>query len=293
MKKAIVIAFLFLTYSSLIIAQSVTGKLKFEQGQLFQIEMNTKSTISQQAMGQSIDFTVDAAAKHSYSTTNATEDNTTLHHEVSRINFNFDGMGQKQKFDSDNEKDLKGPFGKLGKDILEKKYDMIIDPNGVVKMAFPEKIKLAEGDSRMAIVTNMLKGVTDIVQPPQKGKASFFAILPDTATSIGSSWKTSSIENGGRVETNYTITDINDSTIVVDFKETSNSVTTAEMMGNPTTTSMKNKSTGKIILNGMSKIIQEKTMTTESTGSTETSFGELPVTSKSTIVIKVTPSTPQ
>ena len=221
--------------------------------------------------------------------TNATDDNTTLRHEVKRINFAFDGMGQKQKFDSDVEKDMKGPFGKPVKDMLEKKYDMIIDPSGLVKMAFPEKITLAEGDSRMAIITNMLKGVTDIVQPPQKGKASFFYVLPDTAVSTGSKWKTNSIENGGRTETEYTITEINDSTIIVDFTENSSSVSKAEMMGNPTTTSLKNKSTGKIILDRVTNIIKEKTMTTESTGSTETSFGDLPVTSKTTTTIIVTP----
>ncbi|MBK8310289.1 MAG: hypothetical protein IPL04_04665 [Chitinophagaceae bacterium] len=66
--------------------------------------MKTNSTISQQAMGQSIDFKVDASANHSYAATNATDDNTTLRHEVQKINFAFDGMGQKQKFDSDNEK---------------------------------------------------------------------------------------------------------------------------------------------------------------------------------------------
>lgn len=287
MKKKTVVFLSFLVVSSFTFAQTVSGKLKFEQGQVFSIEMKTKSTISQQAMGQAIDFTVDATANHSFTATNVTDDNTTLRHDVQKINFAFDGMGQKQKFDSDNEKDMKGSFGKPIKDMLEKKYDIIIDPSGNVKMAFPEKITLAEGDSRMAIITNMLKSVTNLVQPPQKGTASFFNVLPDTVSSVGNTWKTTALENGGSSETEYKIAQINDTTIVIDFTENSNSESKAEMMGNPTTTRLKNKSTGKIILDRATNIVQEKNFITESTGSTETSFGDLPVTSKTTTTIVV------
>ena len=287
MKKKTVVFLSFLVVSSFTFAQTVSGKLKFEQGQVFSIEMKTKSTISQQAMGQAIDFTVDATANHSFTATNVTDDNTTLRHDVQKINFAFDGMGQKQKFDSDNEKDMKGSFGKPIKDMLEKKYDIIIDPSGNVKMAFPEKITLGEGDSRMAIITNMLKSVTNLVQPPQKGTASFFNVLPDTVSSVGNTWKTTALENGGSSETEYKIAQINDTTIVIDFTENSNSESKAEMMGNPTTTRLKNKSTGKIILDRATNIVQEKNFITESTGSTETSFGDLPVTSKTTTTIVV------
>lgn len=287
--KKIAASLILISIAFVSVAQTVSGKLKIQQGQTFEIEMKTKTVISQQAMGQAIEFNVDATANHSYQATNATEDNTTFRHEVQKITFAFDGMGQKSKFDSDSEKDMKGPFGKPVKDILEKKYDVIIDPTGNVMMAFPEKITLAEGDSRMAIIMNMLKEVMDLVQPPQKGSASFFKVLPDTTSSVGSTWKTSTEANGGFITTNYTISEITDSTIVVDITETSNSVTKAEMMGNPTTTKMKNNSTGKITLDKATNIIKEKTMTTESSGTTETSFGDLPVTSKKTTTIVVKP----
>ena len=59
-------------------SQKITGKLKFEQGQKLEIAMQLKTTISQQAMGQAIDFIVDATGVHSYIVTNSTEDNTCL-----------------------------------------------------------------------------------------------------------------------------------------------------------------------------------------------------------------------
>jgi hypothetical protein len=240
-------------------------------------------------MGQAIDFNVDATGDHSYKVTNATEDNTTLNHKVQHITFAFDGMGQKMKFDSNVEKDLNGTFGKPIKDMLDKKYDIIIDTAGKVKMAMPEKVVLSEIDSRMAIITSMLKDVLDLVQPPQKDNPSFFKVLPDGEGGKGDAWTTSYLTNGGKVEAGYTIADINDSTIIIDFAENSTTVTKAEMMGSETTTKMNNKSTGKIILDRVTGIIREKTINTESNGNTESPFGTLPVTSKTTTVITVRP----
>lgn len=269
------------------ISQKVTGKLSFEQGQVFQVTLQLKSTISQQAMGQAIDFTVDAAGEHAYKVTNATEDNSTLNHSVNRVSFAFDGMGQKRSFDSNQEKDLNGPFGKPVKELLEKKFDIIVDTAGTTLMALPEKIELTAGDQRMALIQGMMKDVFNLVQPPKKGTASFFKVLPDNATGKGEPWTVSTTLDNGKMDAAYSISDINDSTIVVDFATTSNTISKAEVMGNETTTTMNNKSTGKIIIDRATGILREKTETTESNGNTETSFGTLPVTAKTTTTITV------
>lgn len=289
MKKNTALFFSLLFVSVAAISQKVNGKLKFEQGQTLEVSMKVKTTISQQAMGQAIDFTVDATGDHAYKVTNTTEDNTTLNHKVQHITFAFDGMGQKRNFDSNVEKDMNGQLGKPIKDMLEKKYDIIINPTGTVLMAMPEKIVLSETDSRMAIITSMLKEVLDLVQPPKKGGPSFFKVMPDGEGAVGDSWTTSYDPGAGKVETGYTIKDINDSTIVIDFAENSVTVTKAEMMGSETVTTMNNKSTGKIILDRATGIIREKTINTESTGTTEASFGSLPVTSKTNTLITVKP----
>lgn len=279
----------FLVFSTSIFGQKVTGKLKFEQGQTLEVFMKVKTTISQQAMGQAIDFNVDATGAHTYKVTNATEDNTTLNHQLQQITFSFDGMGQKRKFDSKEEKDLNGQFGKPIKELLDKKYDIIIDNNGKTLMAVPEKIKLGETDSRMAIITSMLKDVTDLALPPQKGKASFFQVLPEKEAGKGDSWTESYINEMGKFDAAYAITEINDSVIVVDFAANSITVSKAEMMGSETTTTLNNKSTGKIIVDRNTGIIREKTINTESNGNTEASFGTLPVTSKTNTIITVKP----
>ncbi len=277
----------FIFLPRIIVAQTVPAKLVFVKGETIGITMEVKSTIAQQAMGQTIDFTIDASSNHSYKVTNTTYENITLNHRVQHIGFAFDGMGQKMKFDSGKEKDINGQFGKPVKELLEKKYDIIIDSTGNTLMAIPETIQLKEGDSRMAIIFNLIKDVTAIVQPPKKGSASFFKLLPSSGAAKGSTWTETNDANPEKDFTNYTLADITDSTFVIDFTASSVTVTTAEMMGNTTTTTLNNKSTGKIIADKLTGILIEKTITTESTGNTEVSFGTLPVTSKTSIVIKV------
>jgi len=286
MKNTIAILSLLL-FSMAAIGQKVSGNLKFEQGQSLEVNMQVKTTIAQQAMGQAIDFDLEGSAIHVYKVTNATSDNNTLHHQVKQIAFNFDGMGQKRSFNSNNQKDMDGQFGKPMKELLGRSFDMIIDPSGQVLMVQPEKTENTKMEGPMMLIGNMLKDLLDIVQPPHKADASFFKVLPQNETGKGDSW-TESYENAnGKFNTIYTLADITDSTIIINY--TGNSITTskAEMMGNETTTTMNNKSTGKIIVDKSTGIIREKTSTIESNGATEIMGNSVPVTSKTTIVITV------
>lgn len=269
------------------IAQKISSRLSFDQGQVFHVDLEIKTTIAQQAMGQAIDFNVDAKAIHNYKVTNSTDDNTTLHHKIKRINFSFDGMGQKRDFDSEKEKDMNGPFGKSMKDLIDKKFDIIIDTSGSVLMARPEKIDIPETDSRMAIINSLLKDVIDLVQPPKKGNPSFFQSLPPAGAAKGEVWTTTSTFNENKSEGVYSISDINDSTIIIDFAETSVTITKANMMGNETVTTMNNKSSGKITLDRNTRILINKTSVTESNGNTEGPFGNVPVTSKTSMKLNV------
>lgn len=289
MRRLVPFLFFLLITSTATFSQPVSGKIKLEQGQILDITMQVKTSVVQQAGDQSIDFNVDATGNHSYKITNSTEDNSTLHHQLQRIRFSFEGMGPKRSFDSNEQKDMNGPFGKPMKEMLEKTYEIIVDSNGKTLMTLPEKIQFAEMDNQMAIISSLLKDVMELVQPPPKGKASFFKVLPDTATGKGGTWTESHENENGKFNAAYALSDITDSTIIIDFAASSVTITKAVMMGTETTTTMNNKSTGKIILDKITGIIREKTMNTESTGITESAFGNLPVTSKTTTTITVKP----
>lgn len=287
--KLLPVVVLCLSLNADLQAQSVDGKVKLGQAQVVAINLQTKTTIAQQAMGQSIDFNVDANYLHQYLVTNTTDDNHSLRHSVNSISFNFDGMGQKRTFNSGNPKDLNGQMGKPVKELLDKKYDMIIDPYGKVKLAMPESFPANATDNQMAIISSMMKEVMEVVQPPKAGKSSFFRVVPEKegGVKVGESWTESGATLTDKYETTYVLTSVSDSTVQVDFTGIATTVSKAEMMGNETTTTLSHKLTGKIILDKATMIIREKTTNTESTGSTESPFGNLPVTSKTTSVITV------
>jgi hypothetical protein len=266
--------------------QTISPKLQFSNGQTLEITMNVKSKISQQAMGQAIDFNVEGQAIRSYTVTNTTDDNNTLRHKVKRIVYNFDGMGQKRNFDSDRPKDLEGQFGKPIKDLLDKTYDMVIDPAGTVLLVMPETFSPAESDPRMMIITNMLSDVLGAAQPPKKNEASFFKVLPEGEHGVGYQWTVTN-ENGGKSTTTYQISAITDSTVVIDFTGKSVTVNQSEMMGMQTSTTMNHTTSGQIILDRATGIIKKKTSTTNSTGTTEVMGSSLPVSSSVTTEITV------
>ena len=283
----------FLLFTAIILfnlshAQKVAGKIQFQQGQNVELAMDIKTTISQEAMGQAIDFNVDGTAIHNYRVTNATPDNTTLRHEAKRIKFNFEGMGQKRPFDSDNEKDLKGPLGKPIEETLKQTFDMVIDPTGKVLMVQPETVKEAEMDERMKLVTSMLKDILDIVQPPKKGAASFFKVLPDNEIAKGDTWNETFENAAGKYNNIYTLNDVTDSTIVVDLNGTSTTSSKMEIMaGMEIITNLNNKTTGKIIIDKATGIVRQKSMKTESNGTTQAMGNETPITSRTEVVINV------
>jgi Family of unknown function (DUF6263) len=288
-KKITFVSLIILVSQVNVFSQKISGSLVFQQGQVIDITIELKTTVSQEAGGNAIDFIANGSAAHSFKVTNATDNNSTLHHDVNRISFSFDGMGQKRSFDSDNKKDLEGFFGKPVKDFLSRSYDMIIDPAGKTLLVRPEKIEFAKMDDRLSIVFNMLKDITGVVYPPKRNDASFFKVLPDTETGLNESWTESGVDSNGMFKTTYTLSAITDSTIVADFKGNSSVVTKAEVMGMETLTKMNNAYTGKVIIDKATGIMREKTITTTSNGSTEAMGGTMPVTSKTTVVITVKP----
>jgi hypothetical protein len=285
-KAGQIIAFLMLPFVG--IAQEPLNKLQFLQGQVISIKVNSESIVSQEAMGQAIDFTVHATVDHGYVVTNATADNTTLHHDIQRISFKFDGMGQEKAFDSQNPKDMAGEMGDAIKETLSKSYDVIIDPTGKVLMSKPETITLSKSGDATAVISSMLQDQTNIVFPPKKNEAGFFKILPDAKVDINAGWLVTKEVGDEKSSTAYTLTAITDSTIVIDFKGTSSTLTKAQMMGMETTTKMNDNFTGTIIVDKKTGIMREKTTITESNGTTEAMGGVLPVTAKSKVVITVT-----
>jgi hypothetical protein len=278
---------ILLIIASPVFGQKVSGKLKFDKGKNITINMEVTSTMAQQTGNQAIDFSTEGAVTHAYKVTNATDNNTTLNHTLQRFWFKFDGMGQKRSYDSDVPKDKESQFGKQFTDICAKKYDIVIDTTGRTLLTIPKKVELTQQDERLMVITNMLRDLTSVVFPPQKGSASFFKVMPPYEVGVGDTWTDTTSSKDETSATSYTLSEITDSTLVIDFKSISVSAIRSEIMGRQVVTNLTNAAAGKIILDKATGIIQKKTSTINSNGTADAFGGTVPIAGKTTVNIFV------
>jgi hypothetical protein len=286
MKKAIAI-FSTVLFSFVLHAQKVTGKLSFAQGQQLQVNTHIKTTTSQEAMGQQIEINIEANGLDLFKISNTGADNTTINHSLKKLSVNFDGMGQKKNFDSDNPSDMKGQMGDVMKSLLNKTYNMVIDPAGVVLMTMPEEYPKDKNDDAGNMMGSMMNDISALSLIPKKGAGSFFKVLPLYKVGIGDKWTDTASLEGNVTITNYTLSSINDSTTIVDYISKGVTETTREMMGMETTTKLKTKTTGTITLNKVTNIIKERTAVAESEGTVDVMNQTLPITVKTELTLTV------
>src|SRR6478736_4643626 len=99
MKKTVLSAIIFFSLAAN--AQKVSNKLQFQKGQ--KLEMQTTVKSASQMMGQAIDINV--MSTRLLNVTDVSGGNATLENKIKRLQVNFDGMGQNQSYDSDEEAD--------------------------------------------------------------------------------------------------------------------------------------------------------------------------------------------
>ena len=268
-------------------AQKVAGKIVFQPGQVLTVNMKSSTTNLVSAMGQELEMKTEVLADHQFKVTNTTDENHTLSHEINRVRFNSDGMGNTMSFDSQSEKDLNGQLGAPVKDLLSKKYNLVIDASGNTLMAMNEGASTGKAGAEAGMLAQFVSGLTELTQAPKQGEASFFKVLPATEVGVGDAWTNTIDRNGTKIEEAYSIAEINENFITLNYLSNSNSTTVQENMGMEVTITMKNKSEGKIKVDRKSGILKEKIITTTATGTVASGYGDFPINSTSTSVITI------
>lgn len=288
MKQLVSLAFIVCTVNAT--AQKASNKLTFQKGQKLEMTTQVKNVIAQEMMGQNIEFNVDATITNSFDVADVAAGNAVIEGKTKRMQFNFEGMGQSKKFDSENEADMKSEGGKAAEKSLKNKYTMTVDPNGkiVAVKKDDDTPNGAKADAAADPMAAMMGQIFEGMGSPEVGKSSVFKILPDKEVSKGETWSDStSTGKDEKTKTVYTVSDINDATIIVDFTQDGNSVRKQEMQGMEMTMNMKNKANGKITLDKKTGLLKQKTVTTESTGTIDVMGQSMPMTTKSTATTTV------
>ncbi len=287
MKKFFLVAAVAISVTGF--SQKVTNKLSFQKGQKLEMVSKVNSVVTMEMMGQTMDTKIDATITRLFDVEDVANGATTIEHKMKRMQMNFESpmAGGAQSFDSDKEADMKGDGGKAMEKALKNKYAMTLDASGKITAVKAdddnfnktEKADVAAGD----VMSGAMAGMAEGMEMPETGDFSEFKVLPDTEVSKGGTWT----DTTGGKKAVYTLTDVTDTHIIIDYTEDATTQRTQEANGMELKISSKDKTTGKIVLDKKTGLLKAKNSTTASEGTMEIMGQSVPMTTKITKVVTV------
>lgn len=263
-------------------AQKVNSKIALQKGQKIQVVSNMNAT-TEMMMGASSNSSISTEV---YEVKDVTDAQITLERSMKNLKMNISLMGQEKSIDSDNPEDLKGMLGEPIKELINTKNEFAIDGSGkIVSVKGSEKKKKADNGMMGMFMQQMNLGSG----LPMEGKPSFFKVLPDYEVGKGDSWSDTLAAEGNVMNTQYTVKDITDAEIIVDYITNGNIDTKQDMMGMSVEVKGKVKLNGAITLDRATGLMKQKTITNLTETASNLNGQEMNINSKSTTVITVKP----
>jgi hypothetical protein len=173
---------------------------------------------------------------------------------------------------------------------LKNKYKMNVDAYGNITAVTkdddnPNAPKDAEAEALQGIVSSQL-GLNFGV--PKTGDASFFKILPGKELTKGDSWTDSASAAGQKRTTVYTVSDITENEVVLNYTEQIDINATQQIMGQEANIKANDKVTGLVTIDKASGLLKQKTATIDNSSTIEAQGMSIPSTGKTTLTIKIT-----
>lgn len=265
-----------------------TNKIIFPKGHQLEVSTQMTSSTAMDAMGQSIQSSANSTMTEVFNVKDANNNSATLEHSVKKIQFVVNGgMGQNFSFDSDKDEDRKGDIGKSLDKVLKDKYDVVVDNNGAVTSVQENPNNPKATADNNAMIGMLLSQLNISAQMPKVGEGTVFKILPDAKITKGYTWTDTSSNESGKRKTVYTINDITDKEIIIDFTGEATLKTTQQVMGMDMNVSTSSTGTGKIILDKQTGLLKQKTANVDTKGTIEAQGQSIPSVSKQTITTTV------
>ena len=278
MKKIFLPFFVLATLAAT--AQKISNKLTFQKGQT--IEVTTNMNVNTQSMMGEMPASIVSTDTYTVGETSA--NGTQLIKTPKKVKLNVSAMGQEISADSDNPKDLEGRMGGPLKEILNQKQEFTVDETGkVTTVKADAKKKKEDGGMMSMMMPGMMAGPTLAVA----GQPSLFKILPDREVSKGDTWTDSVNVEGNKSTTVYTVKDITDKEIILDYTGDGTSKTTQSAMGMSVDVAATTKNSGTVTLDKATGLLKQKTMTANTESNMSMNGNDMTSTTKITAVTTV------
>lgn len=272
---------LFLAIAVSASAQKVSNKLSFQSGQKLEVTTNMNMTTSSM-LGETTGNVINV---EEYTVSNASATEASLQKAAKKMKLSFSLMGKDYTIDSDNKEDLEGQFGGPIKEMMQQKYEFTVDANGKITNVKADKKKSDDGGSMLGM---MMPGMNAAAAVPAVGNPSVFKFLPEgREVGKGDTWTDSISTADNQTKTTYTIKDITDAEVLLDFTEDGKVKATQSAMGMSVDVTSTSKSTGTVRLDKATGLLKQRTATTDTESNMNMGGREMSSTMKITAVTTV------
>jgi len=255
--KFMTIALLLL--SVVVTAQTTPVTLAFEKGRKMELTLNISNTTAT-SMG---DSKVEATIIRSFDIEDVVNGNARIEHKIKRVMFNLESPMANFSFDSDKEDDRKSNAGKALEKTLKNKYSMTVSPQGIVtevKLDDTEKGGTPSAQDKM--ILGVIEQMAGKIEAPTVGQRFELTVLPGVEAAAGSGWSDTTATH----RTQYTVSDINDGEIWLNYKQTGKMEHSQEVMNMPIVLSTAENTTGIVRIDKKTGLLRDRTANTSAEG---------------------------
>jgi hypothetical protein len=286
--KKIFISSLALTLTLGLSAQSYTPAVKLEAGKQYTVTTITKSSMTQEAMGQTMEIPIDATNKATLTIKAASDKGYESTYITDRVQFAANMMGQDMNYDSDKKDDKDGPMGKTMNKLVGKETSFVVNGAGnIIKETIVKQTQEKSDEEGPDMMTGMMGiGMSEASTCPV-----FNLFVNNTELKIGDSFVDSSTVNdkdgSTKTSTTYILKEIKNGKSIFTLNGQVAISKKMEMQGMEMTTTTASKSTGDMIVDVATGLLNSKSIVTETTGSVDVQGMSIPITGKTTTTITV------
>ncbi len=286
--KKFFISSLALTLTLGLAAQSYTPAVKLEAGKQYTVTTITKSNMTQEAMGQTMEIPIDATNKATLTIKELSNKGYESTYITDRVQFAANMMGQDMNYDSDKKDDKDSPMGKTMNKLVGKETSFVVNGAGnIIKETIVKQTQEKSDEEGPDMMTGMMgMGMSEASTCPV-----FNLFVNNTELKIGDSFIDSSTVNdkdgSTKTSTTYILKEIKDGKSIFTLNGQVAISKKMEMQGMEMTTTTASKSTGDMIVDVATGLLNSKSIVTETTGSVDVQGMSIPITGKTTTTITV------
>ncbi|MEO6488605.1 MAG: DUF6263 family protein [Ferruginibacter sp.] len=270
MKQVLFVAMMVLTLNSF--SQKGSGKIILVKGQKFIV----KDTITQETdMGMGMSMKNNTTSKYKFAILDVNDKNYIATKTLTDLKMAMDMMGQQVNYDSDKKEDSASEIGKSIQN-LNLPDTFTLDKNTGAVTVNKKNIIDKKNDSNP--LENMFESMGSI---SESNSSDPFLIIP-AGIKAGGSWVDSASNADNKWMKKYTLTSIDKNLATIKMEGNVQSNVKTDMQGMQVSISISTKTTGEIIIDSKTSLVNRKNTISDISGTLEMMGQSMPVTGKGT-----------